>query len=49
MEVPKEEPPKSMTLEALTAHLAAFLPPGSDKESAFFRVTDREYLDRIAN
>ena len=41
--------PVSSTLEALNAQLAPYLPPGSDKESSFFRVTDREYLDRIAN
>ena len=37
-----------MTLQMLKAQLAPYLPPGSDKESIFFRATDRDYLEKVA-
>jgi len=41
-------PPKPTTLHELTEELAPYLPPGSDRKSAFFKVTSRAKNDEIA-
>lgn len=41
-------PPKPNVLEELNAQLAPYLPPGSDRESAFFKNISRADQDRIS-
>ena len=43
-----QPPPKPSVLEELNAKLAPYLPPGSDKESAFFKTTSRADNEKIA-